>query len=82
MGLVVTLINPRYWVGGLLGGAFLGCAYSQFRTGLSARYRGNTGSKILIPGMTEEQRLKQDQKDHIHQLSLQQGLGTPVMKNL
>jgi hypothetical protein len=66
--LISALVHPKLWWAGLYGGAFFGFAYWFLIYGNHWNNKGSKGFAIELPGLTEEEREKQQLKDYIQQL--------------
>jgi len=80
--LTMLLIHPGLYWAGFYGGATFGLISFFLHQG---NLWGNTttqGFAIELPGLTEEEREKQDAKDTIHWLSMHQALNYKTLINI
>jgi len=72
-----ALVNPGVWYLGMWAGGFTGFGIWFTVYGNAFTNRDVSSFEIKLPGLTEEERIKQKAKDYIHDLSMQ-----PPLKNL
>jgi len=80
--LTSAFIHPAQWWLGLYGGAAFGLVAYTFMYGNAFGNKSTKGYSIQLPGLTEEERARQNARDHIHQLSMTEAVTPRNLINL